>query len=94
LKRIKNSRNGEEGDKSGGEKKSGAKKSKTSSGNAVRSDDAKEKIPNMHLADDLNAETTENVITIRQPKKLQRKRLKRQKRQQKTLRKMKRWHQM
>jgi large subunit ribosomal protein L22 len=59
LKKIKNSRNGEEGDKSGGEKKSGAKKSKASSGNAVRSDDAKEKIPNMHLADKPDAETTE-----------------------------------
>jgi large subunit ribosomal protein L22 len=61
LKKIKNSRNGEEGDKSGGEKKSGAKKSKASSGNAVMSDDAKEKIPNMHLADAPSAETADNV---------------------------------
>lgn len=62
LKRIKNSRNGEEGDKSGGEKKTGVKKARASA-QAVKSDDAKEKIPNMHLADTSDAKTTENVNT-------------------------------
>ena len=62
LKRIKNSRNGEEGDKSGGEKKTGVKKARASA-QAVKSDDAKEKIPNMHLADTSDATTTENVNT-------------------------------
>jgi large subunit ribosomal protein L22 len=62
LKKIKNSKNGEEGDKSGGEKKTGVKKARTAA-NASKSDDAKEKIPNMHLADDSKAETTENVNT-------------------------------
>ena len=62
LKKIKNSRNGEEGDKSGGEKKTGVKKARATA-STVKSDDAKEKIPNMHLADASNAETTENVNT-------------------------------
>ena len=62
LKRIKNSKNGEEGDKSGGEKKTGVKKARAAA-NAVKSDDAKEKIPNMHLEDAPNAETNENTNT-------------------------------
>jgi large subunit ribosomal protein L22 len=60
LKKIKNSRNGEEGDKSGGEKKTGVKKARASA-QGVKSDDAKEKIPNMHLADASNAEANENA---------------------------------
>jgi large subunit ribosomal protein L22 len=56
LKKIKNSKNGEEGDKSGGEKKTGVKKARAA---AAKSNDAKEKIPNMHLADASNIAVTE-----------------------------------